>query len=52
MLWCKLSNGNSFVHFGYDYYMYVGGIKELKAAELAIINKNGLFVEKMKSPYI
>ena len=51
MLWCKLSMGSSFVHFGYDYYMYIGGVKELKAAELAAISQSGLFVEKMDSPY-
>ena len=49
--WCRFeSNTGAFVHFGYDYYMYVGlpsnpgnGVKS--AAEL------GLFVEPFASPY-
>jgi len=50
MAWCKLLHGDFFIHFGYDYYMYVGGVNELKE-ELITINKSGLFVEKMESPY-
>jgi hypothetical protein len=23
-LWCKLTSNNMYVHFGYDYYMYIG----------------------------
>jgi hypothetical protein len=23
-LWCKLESKDMFVHFGYDYYMYIG----------------------------
>jgi len=51
MMWCKLSCESMFVHFGYDYYMYIGSEKTLED-ELAIIESNGLFVETMLSPYM
>ncbi|KEH85357.1 MULTISPECIES: hypothetical protein [Clostridium] len=51
-LWCKLENKNKmFIHFGYDYYMYIGSYSKCDY----IINKikeMGLFVEKIKSPYL
>ena len=50
-LWCKLESQDMFVHFGWDYYMYIGSahtcekyIKEIK--------ETGLFVEKYESPYL
>ena len=49
-MWCKLSNSSMFVHFGYDYYMYIGCC-EKSQIELEAIRKSGLFVEEMESPY-
>jgi hypothetical protein len=50
-LWGKLENESSlYVHFGYDYYMYFGCSKNCKGLD-EIIVKNGLFIEKLKSPY-
>lgn len=48
--WCRLEGEEFFIHFGWDYYMYVGvphrcPAAELKAAEL------GLYVEEFASPY-
>ena len=48
--WCKLEGSDSFVHIGWDYYMYVGvprpcAISQQLAASL------GLFVESFRSPY-
>ena len=40
-----------YVHFGYDYYMYIGSEKPLEK-EIDSINRSGLFVENMVSPYI
>lgn len=51
MMWCKLVCERMYVHFGYDYYMYIGSEKQLEN-ELSIITNNGLFVEKMLSPYM
>jgi len=51
-MWCKLisADSNFFVHFGYDYYMYIGSTK--KCTEIVSrIEKTGLFVEKFESPY-
>jgi hypothetical protein len=48
--WCRLQGDNAFVHFGWDYYMYIGvphpcPVAERKATEL------GLYVEEFVSPY-
>ena len=51
MLWCKLVCDNMFVHFGYDYYMYIGSRKNLDI-ESKLISDLGLFVEEMPSPYL
>jgi len=49
-LWCQLEGADSFVHVGYDYYMYVGMPAACpKATTLA--EKSGLFVEPFSSPY-
>ena len=50
-LWCNLySKDRFFVHFGWDYYMYIGSdVDCLKAINFA--TNNGLFVERYTSPY-
>ncbi|MEK4523363.1 hypothetical protein MKX96_17170 [Psychrobacillus sp. FSL W7-1493] len=50
-IWCQLySKNNFFVHFGWDYYMYIGSkVNCLSAIEFA--SNNGLFVEQCASPY-
>lgn len=49
--WCKLVSKDFFVHFGYDYYMYIGAnIEEKHISEIA--RENGLFSELIQqSPY-
>jgi len=47
--WCRLERSEGFIHFGWDYYMYVGvphpcPTAEARAAEL------GLYVEEFASP--
>lgn len=50
-LWCKLiSKYKMFVHFGYDYYMYIGSRSQCKDT-LRKIKDSGLFVEDFESPY-
>lgn len=49
--WCRLEGGESFIHFGWDYYMYIGvphpcPTARARAAEL------GLYVEEFASPYV
>ena len=50
-IWCRLVADSAFLHFGYDYYMYVGVPTEcLNAIEYA--TQAGLFVESFDSPYL
>lgn len=51
VIWCKLSYKKEFfVHFGYDYYMYIGAIKDCSNAQ-AKVQDTGLYVETFNSPY-
>jgi hypothetical protein len=52
VLWCKLESKDGFyLHFGYDYYMYIGSPVP---SEKSIVygRQQGLFVEEMESPYL
>lgn len=52
VIWCKLGVENEFfVHFGTDYYMYIGARKEC-AKTIAAVTQSGLFVERCASPYL
>ena len=48
--WFKLTNEKFFIHFGYDYYMYVGTALPSDVVEQTAI-KYGLFGELFPSPY-
>ncbi|HEV2601884.1 MAG TPA: hypothetical protein VGT41_06360 [Candidatus Babeliales bacterium] len=50
VIWGKLQTKNFYVHFGYDYYMYVGSIDRSIEA-IKKIEDLGLFVEPYSSPY-
>jgi hypothetical protein len=51
VLWCKLSAPSGFfVHFGYDYYMYLGSPNPSRSAQERA-RALGLFIEPMPSPY-
>jgi hypothetical protein len=50
-LWCKLeSKPHFYLHFGYDYYMYVGNKVDLPES-VQSARDCGLFVEEYVSPY-
>jgi hypothetical protein len=49
--WCKLEVDGRFLHFGYDYYLYVG-VKSKCDDLIATANAMGLFVEPFDSPYL
>lgn len=51
-LWCKLESENMFVHFGFDYYMYIGTSKQLSMQVLQHIEQSSLYVEEFNSPYL
>jgi hypothetical protein len=48
--WCRLEADDRFLHFGYDYYMYVG-VKSECVTSIAAAAAIGLFVEQFASPY-
>lgn len=50
-IWCKLKTKAMYVHFGYDFYMYIGSIKPCDSI-IKKIELSGLFVEKHPSPYV
>lgn len=51
-IWCKLVfKRNFFIHFGYDFYMYVGCELSLDSIKQAI-GGIGLYVEEKESPYL
>ena len=39
-----------YIHFGYDYYMYIGSSNACDNVRIKI-QEEGLFVEEFKSPY-
>ena len=48
LVWCKLEGPNGFyLHFGYDYYMYVGG----EGVTRQTACPEGIFLEEFESPY-
>lgn len=51
-IWCSLiKKDKMFVHFGYDYYMYIGSAI-LCEKVIKQIQNLGLFVEEFKSPHL
>lgn len=52
LAWGKLAApGRAYIHFGYDYYMYLGLPTECPMA-IAAAQARGLFVERFRSPYL
>jgi hypothetical protein len=51
-LWAKFTiPGKAYIHFGYDYYMYLGVPIQCKSA-INSTHELGLFVESFRSPYL
>lgn len=48
--WLKLIAKDFFIHFGYDYYMYIGTVLPFATVDKISI-KHGLFCEPYRSPY-
>lgn len=48
--WCRLNATGFFIHFGYEYYLYVG-CSHTSEAISALAAEHGLFAETMTSPY-
>jgi hypothetical protein len=51
IIWCKFIYENVYIHIGYDYYTYVGGINLNKELIQKYYN-NGIIVEEYYSPYL
>lgn len=49
-MWCRVEGDGYFLHFGHDYYAYVGVSRECPEAR-ALAAASGLFVEEMISPH-
>jgi hypothetical protein len=49
--WCRLESDSFFLHFGWDYYMYVGVCTSCSTSH-AVATESGLFVEEFPSPYL
>lgn len=51
-LWCLLRSANTMtVRFGFDYYMYIGSVKQCDTA-IQKIQHSGLFVESCDPEYL
>ncbi|UKS27363.1 hypothetical protein LOZ80_39040 [Paenibacillus sp. HWE-109] len=51
-IWCKYQyQALMYVHFGYDYYMYIGSSQPCSGLIQGIV-ASGLFVEPFESPYL
>lgn len=48
--WCRFESETAYLHFGWDFYMYIGVASEPRLA-LQTATRDGLFVERMASPY-
>jgi hypothetical protein len=48
--WCRLEGRSGFVHFGWDYYMYIGVPHRCPSAE-QLAEELGLHPEEFASPY-
>ena len=49
--WCRLEGSRCYMHFGWDYYMYIAASRDCPAAR-ARAHSMGLFVEEFESPYL
>lgn len=51
LFWCRLETDQAFLHFGWDYYMYIGVSNECPNS-IDFATQAGLFVEEFSSPYL
>lgn len=48
--WLKLNSLGFFIHFGYDYYMYIGSVLPTETVKKTVA-RHGLYCEQSPSPY-
>ena len=51
LCWGKLFGKHFFIHFGYDYYLYISSRLDCRLLENKV-KDSGLFIEKKQSPYL
>lgn len=49
--WCKFEAKHAYVHFGYDFYSYIG-VPTASEYTIKRIEKKGLFIENCHSPFL
>lgn len=51
LMWARLQYKESFIHFGYDFYCYVGLQFPIAKSLIDKYHKLGIYIEKFDSPY-
>lgn len=51
IIWCKLNWNLVYIHFGYDYYTYIGGITIANGLINSAL-ENAIYIEEYDSPYL
>jgi len=51
VIWCKFEWENIYIHIGYDYYAYIGGL-EITRKCIEEEFRKGITIEEFKSPYL
>ena len=51
IIWCKIICENIYIHIGYDYYTYIGGL-EIDKIFIEQELQKGITIEEYRSPYL
>lgn len=51
IIWCRFQSNHIYIHFGYDYYMYIGGVL-IDEETIRIAKEKGVYIEVFDSPYV
>jgi hypothetical protein len=51
IIWCKIVWEDIYIHIGYDYYTYIGGL-EISDKIIKEELENGITIEEYRSPYL
>jgi len=49
-IWLKIESELMVIHFGYDYYMYIG-VEKFDKSLIKQFEEKGIFIESYQSPY-
>lgn len=51
-IWCKLSKGKRYIHFGYDFYVFLGSGKKMLDEKRKYQKFKKIYLERFMSPYL